>query len=371
MHLDEGLLDLRVTRTRVDQLRFDIDPPLHLAGRSIGAREYVVLEVTLETGATGTAYVLTRGQPIGAAAVSLARRALNRTLGQLFSPRDVLFGGSPDQRARAVIDNCAWDLAGLVQGVPTWRLLGTSRTSQPALLVAGYRRHGESDGLMARRLAAWREEGYRSVKVAADLRGDATTRLLATIREIAPADELELVVDLGFAGRDVSQVVEASRAWEPYGVAWVEDPVPVGAATDIAEMRSAAALPIAAGDEASQGELFDLLDADAVDILRADSTTVGGLTGLAEVVTRTAVPVALHVYPEIHRHAALVMSGVSPIETFPPNDAFDFVDRFIQCEDSALIDGRFLPPTTPGLGLRYQSESLSHNLIESTTFTSD
>ncbi|OPX12925.1 enolase C-terminal domain-like protein [Mycobacterium sp. AT1] len=371
MHLDEGILDLRVTRTRVDQLRFDIDPPLHLAGRSIGSREYVVLEVTLETGATGTAYVLTRGQPIGAAASALAHQVLDSTLGQLFSPRGQLLGRSPDQRARAVLDNCAWDLAGLVQGVPTWRLLGASRTSQPVLLVAGYRRHGESDGLMARRLAGWREKGYRSVKIAADLRSDATTRLLAAIREIATADELELVVDLGFAGRDVSQVVDAARAWEPYGIAWVEDPLPVGAATDIAEMRAAAALPIAAGDEASQGELFGLLDADAVDVLRADSTTVGGLTGLSDVVTRATVPVALHVYPEIHRHAALVMNGVSPIETFPPDDPFDFVDRFVQCEDSALVDGGFLPPTTPGLGLRYRPESLSDNVVESTTFAAD
>ena len=131
MQVDEGILDLRVTHAQVDELRFAIDPPLQLAGRSIHAREYVVLEITLETGTTGTAYVLTRGQPIGAAANAVAHHALGCTLAQLFSPRDQVLGKSPDQRARAVLDNCAWDLAGLVQEVPTWRLLGTTRPTSP------------------------------------------------------------------------------------------------------------------------------------------------------------------------------------------------------------------------------------------------
>lgn len=371
MQLDEGILDLRVTRTQVDVLRFAMDPPLQLAGRSINAREYVVLQVTLETGVTGTAYVLTRGQSIGAAAESVAHQVLGCTLANLFS-RDVDGRGtSADQRSRAVLDNCAWDLAGQLQEVPTWKLLGAPRAHQPALLVAGYRRHGEGNEVMARRLVGWRDVGYRSVKIAADLRGDSTARLLAEIRRLASVEDLEVIVDLGFAGRNVGQIVEATRAWKPYGITWVEDPVPVGSAGDIAEICSAASLPIAAGDEASPDELLGLLDIGAVDVLRADSTTVGGLSGLRDLVARATVPVSLHVYPEIHRHAALVMDTDSPVEIFPPGDAFDFVDRFIHCEESTLVDGGFLPPTSPGLGLRYQPDSLPDNVVRSMTFTTD
>ena len=224
---------------------------------------------------------------------------------------------------------------------------------------------------MARRLAVGERWAIGSVKIAADLRGDATTRLLAAIRELASVDDLELIVDLGFAGRDVSQIVEATRAWEPYGITWVEDPVQVGAAAEIAEMRSAAPLPIAAGDEASSEELLGLLDIGAVDVLRADSTTVGGLTGLGDVLHAHPVPVSLHVYPEIHRHAAFVMNADSPIEIFPPGDAFDFVDRFVHCEDLALVDGGFLPPTSPGLGLRYLPEAVPDNVVQSTTYTNE
>jgi L-alanine-DL-glutamate epimerase-like enolase superfamily enzyme len=371
MTTDEGILGLRVASTQVDELRFEMDPPLQLAGRFIHTREYVVLQVTLETGATGTAYVLTRGQPIGAAAEAVAQQVLGYSLASLFSHDEQGRGKSPNQRARAVMDNCAWDLAGVLQEVPTWRLLGDTRRYQPALLVAGYRRHGESDQMMARRLVSWRDKGYRSVKIAADLEDGRTAKLLAEIRNLVSIDDLELVLDVGFAGRNVSQIVAAARAWEPYGITWVEDPVKAAAAADIGAMRAAAPLPIAAGDEASSAELLSLMDHSAVDVLRADSTTVGGLTGLSAVVARANVPVSLHVYPEIHRHAALVMEADSPIETFPAGDDFDFVDRFVHSDDSTLLDGRFQPPTSPGLGLRYRPEAVPNNVIRSTSFTVD
>jgi L-alanine-DL-glutamate epimerase-like enolase superfamily enzyme len=366
---DHGILELRVTSTQVDELRFQMAPPLRLAGRTVPTREYVVLRVTLETGVTGTGYVLTRGQRIGAAAEALAQQIVGFRLADLFGCDEQGGGKSAVQRARAVLDTCAWDLAGTLQEVPTWRLLGDARPHQPCLLVAGYRRHGETDDDMARRLAGWCDAGYRSVKIAADLHIAATAALLAEIRNVVPADELTLVLDLGFAGHDVEQLVEATRAWEPYQVTWVEDPVQVDAASDIAAIRAGAALPIAAGDEAAPGDLFGLLDQSAVDVLRADITTVGGLTGLGEVVARSDVPVSLHVYPEIHRHAAFVMATDSPIETFPPTDDFDFVDRFIHAEDATLVDGRFLPPSAPGLGMIYRPEAVRHNVTRSATFS--
>lgn len=366
--IDDGILELRVSSTRVDELRFRMDPPLTLAGRSIQTREYVVLQITLENGMTGTAYVLTRGQPIGKAAEILAQKALGKNVAGLFSSDDRDRGTSPDQRSRALLDNCAWDLAGLVPQVPTWALLGQAQPHQPALLVAGYRRQGENNQEMARRLVGWRDRGYRSIKIAANLDDDGTTELLAQIRELASVDDLDLILDLGFAGRDVTQIIEAAQAWQPYGITWLEDPVNAAAAAEIAAMRTAVTLPVAAGDEASPAQLLDLLNHSAVDILRADTTTVGGLTGLVDIVDDAAVPVSLHIYPEIHRHAAFVMDSTSPIETFPAGDCFDFVDRFIHADDMKIDDGRFLRPESPGFGLHYRPEAVKDNIIRSSSF---
>lgn len=366
--IDAEMLGLRVTGTRVDELRFPMIPPLRLAGRSVHNREYVVLQVTLETGITGTAYVLTRGQPICAATKSLAQQIIGHDLASLFAKAERISGKSADHRARAILDNCAWDLAGQLLEVPTCRLLADTGQRQPALLVAGYRRLGECDDSMARRLVDCRDSGYRWLKIAADIADAGTTRLLTAIRKLVSADDLKLVLDLGFAGHDPAQLRAAVQEWQPFDITWVEDPAPVEVASLIAKMRTGSGIPIAAGDEASSDELYGLLDHSAVDVLRADSTTVGGLTGVAEVVARSNVPISLHVYPEIHRHAAVTMAADSPVETFPRSDEFDFVDRFLHAEDATLVDGYFAPPTTPGLGVQYQPEAVSANVVHTTTF---
>lgn len=364
--VDDGALDLRIIGSRVDELVFTMDPPLELAGRQVPTREYVVVQVELEDGTTGTAYVLTRGQKIGAAAEERAQQAIGRPLRDLFHRADR--GPSTDQRASAVLDCVGWDLLGKVHQVPTWKLLGEAAPHRPALLVAGYRRRQESDLAMAERLVGWRERGYRAIKIASGLDVDRTTGLLAAVRDLASPEDLQLVLDLGFGGREVTAIVDATRAWESFGITWVEDPIPVAAASDMAAIRAASPLPIAAGDEAPLEQLSDLLEHSAVDVLRADATTVGGLTGVQTVLENASVPVSLHIYPEIHRHAAFVMTTDSPVELFPADDAFDFVDRFIHTQDLQAIEGQFSAPSSPGLGITYRPEHVLPHVVRSSSF---
>ncbi|MGV9803295.1 enolase C-terminal domain-like protein [Mycobacterium sp. NPDC003449] len=365
------MLDLRVTDARIDELRFDMDPPLVLAGTPITTRDYVVAQVTLEGGATGTGYVLTRGQPIGAAAEAVARELPGRTLAELFAVPAHIWGRSPVQRARAIVDICAWDLLGILHETPVWRLLGEARPYQPALLVVGYRRQGEDDLDMARRLVGWRDKGFRTVKIAGGADDAYLDRLLVAIRDLAAIGDLDLVLDLGFGSRDVDQVLAAAARWHPVGITWIEDPLPAAAAAEIAAVRVESPITVAAGDEADPDELAGLRNASAVDVLRADATTVGGLTGLLDIAASADTPISLHVYPEIHRHVAFVVDTESPIECFPANDPFDYVDRFIHSQDSGLVDGGYLPPLSPGLGLRYRPEAVPGNLIRSILFTAD
>ena len=114
-----------------------MEPPLRLACRLVGLREYVVLQLGLETGAVGTGYVLTRGQRIRAAAEDLAEQIVGKSLADLCAVESRERGSSTHQRARAIGHQCAWDLLGQLRGVPTWRLFGEASESQPILLVAG------------------------------------------------------------------------------------------------------------------------------------------------------------------------------------------------------------------------------------------
>lgn len=366
--VERDVFDLRVRTVRVDLLRFAIDPPLRLAGKAIPTREYVVLEVALSNGMTGTGYVLTRGQPIEEAARRLAAGLVGTRLENLFATRPADHGRDPLQRAQAVVDQCAWDLLGQAAGVPVTTLLGQVHDEQPVLLVAGYRRHGETDEAMAERLAGWHADGYRWLKIAADADPDDTAAVLRHLRRLAPADDLQVVVDVGFAGESTVRMAQAAREWEAYGLTWIEDPFPPASVESIAATRSHSPGLVAAGDEATPTELAHIVAAGAVDVLRADCTTTGGLTGLGRLAAASTLPVSCHVYPEIHRHLAFALTGTSPVESFPPRDPFDFVDRFIEPSDWNPRDGRVAAPAEPGLGITYRPDRLTSQLVRSRTY---
>ena len=60
--LHASLLGGEVTQVGVYELQFEITPPLQLPAGHVRTRDYVVLELRLASGGTGTAYVMTRGR---------------------------------------------------------------------------------------------------------------------------------------------------------------------------------------------------------------------------------------------------------------------------------------------------------------------
>lgn len=356
------LADQVITRARVHELRYGISPPLRLPAGAVPAREYVVLELGLAEGTIGTAYVLTRGAPIYDAAHSLAASLVGRPLGDAIAGSAAGRGTSPPQRARSLADICAWDLLGKTAGVPTWQLLSTRATPRPALAVAGYQRAGESPERFGDRLHGLSDNGIAAVKIAAGADDAETAELLAAVRAREPT--LDLVVDMGFAAHSVGAAHESIRGWRLYDLAWVEDPFPPHETAAIAAVRaSGAGALIGAGDEAPPSSLYAMLEQDAVDLIRMDVTTTGGLTGLLELVHAADRRVSLHIYPEVHRHVATAFPAVEEVELFLPADPFDFVDRFIRA-DGLNIDqaGDVAVPRTPGLGLSFDRERAVANI---------
>lgn len=356
-HADAGL-NLPVARVRVHLLRFGISPDLVLGAKRVTSREYVVLECELTNGSIGTAYVLTRGQPIWEAANEFARSAVGKPLRFLFAQTRERRGSTPMQRAAAVVDVCGWDLLGQLSDMPVWRLLAKTARPKKVLAVAGYRRTGESDGDVGRRLQLLATSGIGFVKVAAEADTSTTADLLSEIRVSNPPAALDLVVDMGFAATDAESASRAIESWSAHRLAWVEDPFQPSAARATATLRENSVVAVGAGDEATPDELRDLVAADAVDIVRMDATTTGGITGVCDLLATTDSRTSFHVYPEIHRHLAVVSDAVHEIEMFPPRDPFDFVDRFIHASDLVVDGAGQLPvPQAAGLGLLYAPEA--------------
>lgn len=265
-------------------------------------------------------------------------------------------GGSVELRAYSLLDICGWDLAGKLCNEPVWRLLGGKGESVPALVVGGYRRVGETDADVGRRVRDLAVSGIRLVKVPAEPTNESTLRLVKTIREIA-GDQIGLVLDLEGESPGPGDVIELGLALEELPPVWMEDPFPPSEVEATADVRRDQPVPLAAGDEGTLDQLRELIRASAVDIVRADATTAGGISGLGTLERSTREPISFHVYPEIHRHLAFASGGEGGIEMFLPGDPHDAVHAFVDADAMDLTaDGCLTAPVTPGLGFRIRAD---------------
>ncbi|MEK7754043.1 MAG: mandelate racemase/muconate lactonizing enzyme family protein, partial [Acidobacteriota bacterium] len=204
----------------------------------------------------------------------------------------------------SALDMALHDIAGKVYGVPAYRLIGskyrdrvrvycdTPQTSDPKVF--------------AERLVRRKKEGFTYFKMdlsarlvqnipgAADTRGVATEKGLKLLCEYLAAvrDGIGWDVPLAadhFGPLDVNDSICYARAFEPYRLAWVEDPLQIGTLgyggdaphnwQAYKEIKEATTSPIATGES-----LFGLeegfrpfIENRAVDIIHPDPLTSGAL----------------------------------------------------------------------------------------------
>jgi L-alanine-DL-glutamate epimerase-like enolase superfamily enzyme len=188
-----------------------------------------------------------------------------------------------------------------------------------------------------------------------------SARLTAVREAVGP--DVTLVLDVVWAWRDVQAAIEIAHGWAPARLAWIEDPFPPDYVKQTRRLKASISTPIGAGDEVSSPSIFDaLLSQEAIDVVRLDATTIGGITGFADVYSRAAAAgykVSPHIYPEVHQHCAFAWPSVEPVEMFPRGGAFDFSHQFVI--DGALefeTPGRLRAPSREGVGLEIDWRSV-------------
>ena len=357
---------------------YPLPKPFSLGAMHITRREYAVVRLTADDGTQGVAYSLSRNAPLD---LIVADMLAPRVLGHCADPaaaaerceRGLLAAGTEGivRRALSLLDVALWDLAGRAAGQPVWRLLGGGdSTEAPVLLVEGYPRDGESVEAFGERLAGRAAEGYRILKLA-NLPDPAEvgSRLAAT--RAAAGDEVELTMDIAWAWPGVDFGLAAARLWEPYRLAWIEDPFPASWVTAISSLSFLVETPIAAGDEVTSRELVEeLVHSRAIDRLRLDATTIGGFTAFRPLAARARaarIPVATHVHPEIHQHCTFGLPGVETVEMYPRGSEFDCAHLFVLPESLDLAaTGVVRAPERPGLGLELDWDSVAAHAVRHT-----
>lgn len=273
------------------------------------------------------------------------------------------------------IDIALWDLKGRISGASLVEMLGGPAHSRlPAVASV----HGTKASIseMVDDFADHLEGGLHGIKVGFGKRGDArlgfeSGRDLDFVRAMRNAigDKL-LMIDLGVNNFwDVPTAIARARAFEEFGVHWLEEPLGHDDPEGYRALRAGSGIRIAYGErEWNARGVQRIVESGTVDVVGLDPGRVEGITGfhraaqICEMYRRQAN--AHNFSTAIVGAASASLSWANPscrlLELQPVYGIAqrDLVDRPVWHEDG------FVPmPTGPGLGIEVDESLVRSNLI--------
>jgi len=273
--------------------------------------------------------------------------------------------GRPGVASMAVsaVDAALWDLKGRLLGLPLITLLGAAREAAPVYGSGGFTSY--SVDRLREQLGGWVAAGIPRVKMKVGTHpGDDAARVRAAREAIGPA--AELFVDANGAYDRKLALVQATRFAES-GVSWFEEPV---SSDDLEGLRlvrdrAPAGMEVAAGEYGFMPVYFRrMLAAGAVDVIQADASRCGGITGFLRVAAQAeahCLPLSAHCAPSLHVAVGCAATQFRHLEYFHDHQRIEHL----------LFDGAPTPeggalrpdPTRPGLGLDLKRQDAARYMV--------
>ncbi len=253
--------------------------------------------------------------------------------------------------ALSAVDAALWDLKARILGVALVDLLGPVRDRVPLYGSGGFTSY--SRDRLARQLGGWAAGGFARVKMKVGRDPAHDVERVRWARE-AVGPDVEIFVDAnGAYGR--KQALTMAERFAELGVRWFEEPV---SSDDLPGLRlirdrAPAGVDIAAGEYGYDPFYFRrMIDAGAVDVLQADATRCGGVTGIARVAALCeahAIPLSAHCAPSLHAHVGCALGPLVHLEYFHDHARIEHMlfDGVLDPTGGALVPDR----TRPGAGL--------------------
>jgi L-alanine-DL-glutamate epimerase-like enolase superfamily enzyme len=173
----------------------------------------------------------------------------------------------------------------------------------------------------------------------------------------AIGDDAGLFVDANGA-LDGKQALDYAQRFSEQNVVWFEEPVSSDDVAGLAALRNAlpARMELAAGEYGyTQDDFRTLLANEAVDVLQADVTRCGGITGFMRVAALCDAfhrPLSAHCAPAIHLHVACAAPRLRHQEWFHDHVR---IEQMLFDGAPRAIDGAIAPDLSrPGCGLDFK-----------------
>jgi L-alanine-DL-glutamate epimerase-like enolase superfamily enzyme len=256
--------------------------------------------------------------------------------------------------AISAVDIALWDLKARLLNLPLTALLGAVRKSVPIYGSGGFTSY--SDEQLQHQFSRWVDQGIMRAKMKVGRDTTADVRRVGIARA-AVGPNVELYVDANGAYSRKQALAQAKRFAE-MDVRWFEEPV---SSDDLAGLRlmrdrGPAGMDIAAGEYGYEAGYFRrMLAAGAVDVLQADATRCGGITGFLQVAALCEahrLPLSAHTAPAVHTHLGCALTPLRHLEYF--HDHARIESMFFDGARSPL-HGELSPDLSrPGMGIEFK-----------------
>jgi galactonate dehydratase len=275
-------------------------------------------------------------------------------------------GGALGSTALSGLDIALWDLKGKALGRPVYDLLGGPLRRELRVYANGWytnpgtpeQNAAEAREVVARGFDAMKFDpfGQTNYYTISPREAQLAEDRVAAVRE-AVGPEVDILVEV-HAKFDVATAVHLGRRLERYRPFWFEEPVSQENVSEMAQVRRRVRIPIATGERLyTKFPFFELVKAEAVDVLQPDLCNAGGITELKKI---AAIAEAQHLTVAPHNTNSPVGTVASfHLDASLPNFLIqeyhaEYYEPFFfdLCPEQPRRTGNHVPlPPGPGLGI--------------------
>jgi len=220
--------------------------------------------------------------------------------------------------AISAIDNALWDLRAKIFDAPLCKLIGQVKDAMLIYGSGGFTSYNKKQ--LQQQFSDWAEQGIQYLKMKVGTHAEKDVQRVKDAREVLK-DDVQLMIDANGA-YDCKQALQKANEVLSYNVTWFEEPVSSDNLEGLHFIRehAPAQINIAAGEYGYNLPYFEaMLHAKAVDILQADATRCGGITGFLKagfLAEAHQLPFSSHCAPALHLHAAVCLPSFFISEYF-------------------------------------------------------
>lgn len=256
--------------------------------------------------------------------------------------------------AISLLDVALWDLKARLLGCALSQLLGKARDQALVYGSGGFTSYSAKQ--LRQQLSGWAEAGIGMVKMKVGSAPGADPERVKIARD-SIGEDTELFVDANGA-YGARQALRMAEIFREQRVSWFEEPVSSDHLDQLrfVRERTPVGMEVAAGEYAYNAFDFrQLLESEAVDVLQADATRCGGLTGFlcaAAIAASFGRPISAHCAPSLHMHLGCAIRNFRHLEYFHDHVRIErmLFDGFVEQKN-----GQMKPDDMqPGLGLIFK-----------------